>query len=205
MDGVLVNTGELHFQAWRRLAESRGQELSREQFTPTFGMTNPDAIRQLFGESRPEETRKLALFKEEAFRSLLVGRVTALPGAAELVRALDAAGHPQAVASSAPRENIDFILEALGLAACFDAVASADDVRRGKPNPEIFTLAARRLGVPPLDCVVLEDAVVGVRAAIRAGMRVYAVTTTRARDELAHADRVVDSLEELDSSDFVVP
>ena len=205
MDGVIVDSLEFHYEAWRWLAEQRGRELTREEFVPTFGMRNTDAILHLFGEVREGEALEMSLSKEAEFRRRLEGRVEALPGADALIRALNAEGHPQAIASSAPRENIEVVLLGLGLASCFGAISTGDDVRRGKPHPEIFTLAAKRLDVPPIDCIVLEDAVVGVRAGIRAGMRVYAVTTTRTRDELQHADRVVDSLEELAPSDFLLP
>jgi beta-phosphoglucomutase len=204
MDGVIVDSAEFHYEAWRWLAERRGRELTRAEFLPTFGMTNPDAILHLFGEVKESEARELSLSKEEEFRRRLKGRVEALPGAARLIRALRAEGHLQAVASSAPMENIRVILEELALSDCFEAIASGDDVSRGKPDPEIFTLAARRLGVRPVESVVIEDAVIGVRAGIRAGMKVYAVTTTRTREELEHADRAVDSLEELTPADFVL-
>ncbi len=204
MDGVIVNSGEYHFEAWRWLAEQRGQNLTREEFVPTFGMRNPDAILELFGEVQAAEAQAMSLTKEAEFRRLLEGRVEALPGADRLIRALHAAGHRQAVASSSPLENIEIILRALGVASCFQTVASGDEVTHGKPHPEIFTVAATRLGVSPVECIVLEDAVVGVRAGIRAGMRVYAVTTTRTRQELADADLVVDTLEELRPTDFLL-
>ncbi len=204
MDGVIVNSEHFHFEAWKWLAERRGQSITRETFLPTLGMTNPDAIIELFGEVKDVEAREMSLSKEAEFRRRLVGRVEALPGAAELIAALHAEGHLQAVASSAPMENIHVILDELALRDCFQALASGDEVSRGKPNPEIFVLAAKRLGARPIDSIVLEDAVVGVRAGIRAGMKVYAVTTTRERDELDQADRVVDSLLELTPLDFLL-
>lgn len=204
MDGVLVNSGDHHYEAWSWLAESRGTPITREQFLPTFGMANPDAIRHLFGETLTEQVQVMSDLKEAEFRRRLTGQVRALPGADSLVRALHAAGHRQAVASSAPRENIEVILRELGLTECFEATTSGDDITRGKPDPQIFKLAAERLGVPPTECIVIEDAVVGVQAGIRAGMKVYAVTTTRFHEELEQADRVVDSLEELRVEDFVL-
>jgi len=205
MDGVLVDSGQLHFDAWQWLAESRGGSLTREQFLPTFGMRNADAIRRLFGDVAEPDLGRMSDAKEEEFRRMARGALTALPGAEALVRALHADGRLQAVASSSPRENIRVILEALGLDRCFQATASGEDVSNGKPNPEIFTLAAHRLAAPPLDCIVVEDAVVGVQAGVRAGMTVFAVTNTRKRDELSQADRVVDSLAELTPADFVLP
>lgn len=204
MDGVLVDSGEAHYEAWRAVAAGRGLALSRAQFLPTFGMNNPDAIRALFGELPPGEAQRIAADKEERFRGLLRGRARALPGARQLVRALEARGHLQAVASSAPRANLELLLEELELSGCFQGIASGDEIRRGKPDPEIFLLAASRLRSPPAEAIVLEDAVVGVLGGKRAGMRVYAVTSTRRREELAAADRVVDSLEELSADDFLL-
>jgi beta-phosphoglucomutase len=203
LDGVLVDSTEAHYQAWRTMAAARGKELSREEFIGTFGMTNPDAIRAIFGAVPEADALAIAKRKESEFRRLLRGRTRALPGALELVRALHQARHAQAVASSAPSENVAAILDELGIAACFSAIACGDDVRRGKPDPEIFLVAAERLGKPPSQCVVLEDADVGVAGAKRAGMRVYAVTSTRARDQLGGADRIVDRLDELRVADFL--
>src|SRR5262245_43261060 len=106
MDGVLVDSSEAHYEAWRRLAETLGVTLTREAFRPSFGMTNPDAIRAIFGAVPNDEARRMASWKEDAFRRLLRGRVQPLPGAEALVRALSQAGHRQAVATSAPCENI---------------------------------------------------------------------------------------------------
>jgi len=204
MDGVLVDSTEAHFEAWRRMAAARGETLTRERFLPTFGMNNPDAIRVLFGAVPEADARAIATDKEIEFRRLLRGRAAALPGADALVRALRAAGHPLAIASSAPRENIRAVLEELGLADAFGATASGDDIRHGKPDPEIFLLAAERLGVPRRDCIVLEDADVGVLAAKRAGMRAFAITMTRPREGLAGADRILDRLDELTLEDFLL-
>jgi HAD superfamily hydrolase (TIGR01509 family) len=205
MDGVIVDSERFHYEAWRWLAAQRGADLTRKDFLDTFGMANPEVVVRLFGAVAEPEAREIASSKEVEFRRRLSGRVEALPGAAGLIHALHADGHAQAVASSAPMENIEVILDELGLDECFQAVASGDHVSRGKPHPEIFTLAATRLGAAPRDCIVIEDAVVGVRAAVRAGMKVYAVTTTHQRADLEHADRVVGSLEELALADFLLP
>ena len=111
---------------------------------------------------------------------------------------------PQAIASSAPRENLRVILDEFSLRPYFRAIVSADDITRGKPDPEIFLRAAEVLGETPDHCAVLEDAVVGVQAGKRASMKIYAVATTRRREDLQEADRIADTLVVLAPTDFII-
>lgn len=199
MDGVIVDTARDHFAAWREAFRRRGADYTEADFRRTFGQRNDTIIRTILGEGiTDDEIKEIGRAKEVDFRARLGDDVRALPGAVELIRALDKAEIKLAVASSAPRRNIDFILERLGVRDCFPAIVSGGDVTAGKPDPQVFLQAARRLGVPPADCLVIEDAVAGVAAARRAGMRCLAVTTTNPREKLAAADRVVDSLAEID-------
>ena len=130
------------------------------------------------------------------------GGMTILPGARELLGALRVAGVPRAVGSSTSRENLDSIFASTGLGEFFDEVVSADDVVNGKPAPDVFLKAASLLGIQPQDCVVLEDALFGIEAARRAGMKVVAVATTNSIDLLGHADRAVGSLKEISVEDL---
>jgi beta-phosphoglucomutase family hydrolase len=196
LDGVLVDTAQLHYQAWRQLLSELGRSLSEEDFRHTFGLRNDLILRELLGEAPDEEVERLSLRKEALFRQQAVGRVSALPGAIELVRRARDAGRRQALVTSTPRANLDLVLPGAGLARAFDTIVAAEDVSRGKPDPEGFLLAARRLGVAPERCLVIEDAPAGIEAARRAGMRSLAVTTTRPRQDLAAADAIVDSLSE---------
>ena len=123
-----------------------------------------------------------------------------MPGAARLMDEAAALGWLQAVASSAPRDNLAVILDALDGWDTFDAVVGAEDVSQGKPHPECFLLAAERLGVSPANCVVLEDAPVGLEAARNAGMACVGVQTSS--DHLVEADWIVGSLEELSIIDL---
>jgi beta-phosphoglucomutase len=125
--------------------------------------------------------------------------IDALPGVHDWLRRLQADGWRQAIASSAPPLNLDVILAALDVQDCFDAIVSAEEVERGKPDPQIFLAAAAKVQTPPARCVVVEDAPAGCEAARRAGMRVIGVLTTHAHLE---ADRVVRSLDELDQAAF---
>ncbi|ACZ41793.1 HAD-superfamily hydrolase, subfamily IA, variant 3 [Thermobaculum terrenum ATCC BAA-798] len=204
LDGVLVDSRQFHYESWLYVAHPRSVEISYQDFLPTFGMRNPDAIRVLFGDLPEEEINRIAEDKERYFRKSIRGRIKPLPGAYNLVVSLHANGHKQAIASSTPRLNIEAILAEIGLEGCFDEIVSGDDVKNGKPNPDIFLLAAEKLGVDPRCCVVVEDAVVGVQAGKAAGMKVFAVAGTRRPEDLRLADRIVHSLEELSLDDFQV-
>lgn len=198
MDGVLVDTGSFHRQAWEALSEEAGLAMSHEDFRRTFGWRNEEIVRELLGPGVSDQrVAELGGRKEELYRDAVRGKVSALPGATELLRRLRRAGFRQAVASSAPRANIELILEELEIAGDFDAVLCDRDVDRGKPDPQIFLRAAARLGVVPWRCLVIEDAVMGVRAAKRAGMACLAVTTTHSAEGLAEADWVAASLEDV--------
>jgi HAD superfamily hydrolase (TIGR01509 family) len=151
----------------------------------------------------PLEIQRLGERKEALYRELVgQGGMTILPGAKELLAALRVAGIPRAVGSSTPRKNLDSIFASTGLGSFFDAVVSADDVVNGKPAPEVFLKAASLLGSQPQNCVVLEDALFGIEAAHRAGMKVVAVATTNPIDLLGHADLAVKSLEEISVEDL---
>lgn len=194
LDGVLVDTALLHYEAWRQFLNELGRSLSEEEFRRTFGLRNDLILREILGDVPAEELRRLSERKEALFRQHAAGQITPLPGAVELVRRSRERGRRTALVTSTPRANIDFVLEQVGLTGAFDTIVTAEDVSRGKPDPEGFLLAARRLGVPPERCLVIEDAPGGIEGARRAGMHSLAVTTTHPREALSSADAVVDSL-----------
>jgi beta-phosphoglucomutase len=209
VDGTLVDTAELHFQAWLRLAEEIGKPFTRADFTATFGWRNPEIVPKIFGsECSSDEVLAIGDRKELYYRAEASKGVPLLPGVGELVRALTKRGVRQAIGSSAPRSNLELILEMTGLASHFQAVVAMEDVQRGKPNPEVFLRAAERLGVAPRHCMVIEDAPVGIQAAKAAGMRALGVTFvghhTPESLRAAGADRVVRSLLELSIDDMAV-
>jgi beta-phosphoglucomutase len=200
MDGTLVDTAELHFTAWARLMQELNRPFTRAEFAATFGQRNPEIIDQLFGKGHfdAEEIARLGDRKEEMYRAAASQGVTLLPGVRELLAGLHAAGFKQAVASSAPRANLDLILHLTDTAGFFEAVVSMEDTQRGKPDPQVFLTGAERLGVPPARCVVVEDAVAGVQAAKAGGMKCIAVRFVghhpAEKLQAAGADLVVPSL-----------
>jgi beta-phosphoglucomutase len=198
VDGVIVASGPPHRESWRRLAAEAHVPMSDEFFARTFGQTNKDILEALFGRALPdEEWRRLGDRKEALYREIIRHNVPVMPGAVELVEALHGDGARLAVGSSGPPENIELCLREMGIGGLFDAVVTGNDVTRGKPDPQVFLLASERLGLAPERCVVVEDAVIGVEAARRAGMRAVALTSSHPRESFGHADLVVDSLTEL--------
>jgi beta-phosphoglucomutase len=203
MDGVLVDTGESHFDSWQQVMAERGMPFSQQDFADTFGMNNAGILALLGGELTGEEVQAIGDRKEVLFRQLVRGKARLLPGVLTWLARLKNAGVRQAIASSAPQENIDVLVDGLGLRQYFAAIVSGATLP-GKPNPDVFLEAARQIGVPPSACVVVEDAIAGVQAARNAGMRCIAVTTTNRADKLAAADIVVDRLDELDEGAFLL-
>lgn len=199
LDGVIVDSSQFHYESWVKLGEEVGFTVTLDFFRRTFGQRNDAIIRQLVPNATDEQIAVWGARKEELYREVARGRLVPLPGAMELIRGLKELGFKLVIASSTPKINIAFAIEQLNLGELFDAFVGAEDVRQGKPDPEVFLAAARKVGVPPERCVVFEDAVAGVIAAKRGGMKCVAVTTTNPRKSLqeAGADLVVDSLNEL--------
>jgi len=185
MDGVLVLSAPAHWAAWVEVASQRGLPLSRAQFLSWNGLTNQDICARLWGgAATPAFVAQVAAQKESSFRARIAGAVPLAPGCRELLGELRGRGALLAVGTSAPRENVDLVLDGGGIRASFDAVVHADLVARGKPAPDIFLRAAELLGVPPSRCTVIEDAPMGVRAARAAGMAVVGVMTNHGAEEL---------------------
>ena len=200
MDGTLVDSAEYHWIAWRDTMASEGITITYDQFLATFGQRTDSILPLWLGADAPaERIQRVGDAKEELYRKLVRERgLDPLPGAMEWVERLHQQGWLQAVASSAPRANIDVVLQVIGLAGDFQAIVSAEDVTRGKPDPQVFLTAAARLNVPPARCIVVEDAAHGVEAARRGGMRSIGVS----RNGSLKADVVVRSLVDLPPDAF---
>jgi len=201
MDGTLVDSEELHWISWRETMAKEGIAITHDQFVASFGQRNDSTIPRWLGAgAAPERIEKISFAKDELYRSLVRKHgIAPLPGVGAWVRKLHEEGWLQAIASSAPRANVEVVLDTLASASRFQAIVSAEDVRRGKPDPEVYLTAASRLGASPGRCVVVEDAEAGIEGARTAGMRSIGVSHNGKR--LA-ADVVVHSLDILDSNAF---
>jgi beta-phosphoglucomutase len=198
MDGVLVDSYRAHFASWTKLYSEIGEPYSEAEFAMDFGRTSRDILRRKFGEEFSDaRIRELDGRKESLFRDELRTDFPIMRGARELIDSLAADGFLLAVGSSGPPENIALCLEHLDRGEKIRSVVTGADVTRGKPDPQVFELAASRLGVPPKGCAVVEDAVHGVEAAKRAGMKSVGLTGTVTREQLAMADVVVEQLTEI--------
>jgi len=201
MDGTLIDSEEFHWISWREALAREGITISYDQFLASFGQRNDSIIpRWLGAAATPERIAAIAQAKEERYRELIRTKgIQPLPGVASWVHRLHQQGWLQAIASSAPRPNIDVVLDALGAAHCFQCVISAEDVRTGKPDPEVYLAAASGVGAPRNRCIVVEDALAGIEGARSAGMRSIGVTHN---GKHLPADLVVQSLDLLETDAF---
>lgn len=172
LDGTLADSQEFHWRSWEKAMEAEGVSITEAQFLASFGQRNDTILMEWLGAGAgASQIHRVAEAKESFFREMVRNEgITPLLGAAEWVRSLHAEGWRQAIASSAPRANVDVMHQALGFSGLIDTLVTAEDVSKGKPDPEVFLSAARQLGVVPGRCVVVEDAEAGIEAARRGGM-----------------------------------
>jgi beta-phosphoglucomutase-like phosphatase (HAD superfamily) len=197
---VVIDSEEYHREGWERLAREIGQQLPGGYWANTFGRKNADVISEVLRwELEQSEINHLAERKEALYREVVGERgLQPLAGIPEWLGLLAGAGIPCGIGSATVRANIDLSLGMLGASSFFRTIVTAEDVKRGKPDPEVFLKAAARLGAAPETCVVFEDSLPGLEAARRAGMLRVGVATTHCLEEIAtHADFVVQRLDEL--------
>jgi beta-phosphoglucomutase family hydrolase len=203
MDGVIADTADYHYRAWQDVLGKRGVDFSKADFMPLFGQRHDTIIKFALGNSlSPEELAAITEEKQKNYRRRVAANIIPMPGAIELVKMLKEHGIKSAIASSAVPENIEIIIRGLGIEDYFQAIAHGTEVKEGKPSPQIFLLAAKKLEVKPGNCVVIEDAIAGVTAAKRAGMKCVAVTNSHPKDSLKNADLIVDTLEAVSIGDL---
>ena len=200
LDGTLVDSAEYHWFSWRDTLAAEGIEITYQQFLESFGQKNDRILALWLGADAPaERIHRIGEAKEKEYRRLAeVHGLTPLPGAADWIHRLHARGWKQAIASSAPLENVQVMLRALRVDGDFDAIVAAEDVSAGKPDPQVFLKAAQKIGVPPHRCVVVEDAPAGIEAARRAGIKCIGVSSGKSLD----ADIVVSFLSDLPDDAF---
>ena len=190
MDGVIADTMQNHYGAWHDILKDMGVPITEADFRPLFGQRHDRIIRHFLGD-------KVTHRKQLIYRARVAKDIRALPGAIDLMKVLQQNGVKAALASSATKENVDIIVEGLGITKLFQAFVNGPEVAEGKPSPLIFQLAAKKLNVTPANCVGIEDAIAGVAAAKAGGMKCIAVTNSVTRQELTNADLIVNSLTEV--------
>jgi beta-phosphoglucomutase len=201
LDGTLVDSADLHWRAWRDVMAEEGLPITHDQFVHSFGKRNDLILSGWLGEDAdPDRMRRLSEEKEARFRALVQAHgIEPLPGVRAWVARLHAEGWGQAIATSAPRANLETMVDALKLGHYFGASVAAEDVTHGKPDPEVFLVAAQRLGAEPRSSIVVEDAPTGIEAGRRAGMRTVGVGLLHA---LPGADVYAGTLQELPADTF---
>ncbi|MEE3176160.1 MAG: HAD family phosphatase [Verrucomicrobiota bacterium] len=203
-DGVIIDSHNQHENSWSKLAEEENEVLPDDFFKMTFGMRNENIIPNFFGNwidvTNQEEVTRLADRKEEIYREIIISDgIEPLPGVRNLLQSLKSEEIACSIASSTPIANIETVMGMIGLSDYFDAITAAEDVSNGKPNPEVFLKAAEKIKVDPKNCVVFEDAHVGIEAGLAANMQVIAVATTHPVDSLGHAQMVTENLKNIDA------
>jgi beta-phosphoglucomutase family hydrolase len=198
-DGVIIDSSEHHVEGWRRLAKDENLVFPERLFKQSFGMKNEEIIPQLWKWTNDiNEIRRIDKKKESMYRDIMMEKgLVALSGVEKLLKELDGNKILCAIGSSAPMANITTGLDIIGFQRYFKVIVSGEDVKLGKPSPQIFLEASKRLNASPDGCVVFEDAIVGVTAGKAAGMKVVAVTNTYPPEELKEADLIVESLESI--------
>ncbi len=204
LDGVVVDSNRLHVDSWKEVARRHGFDCIDPDHIGKCGLRTSAVIRDLLRWPVSEEhALQIGSEKEALYREWIRSRgIPPIPGVQDFVKTARRLGIPCAVGSSAPRENVDLCLQALGLQDQFLATVSGADVQRGKPAPDIFLAAARLLGAAPHNCLVFEDAPAGIRAAHAAGMNAIALLTSHDRRELAEADAIETDFRTLDPAEI---
>jgi len=200
LDGTLADSRNYHWRAWQEAMGAEGLGITEAQFSASFGQRNDAILGEWLGsDADPGQVIRIGEVKEARYRELVESEgVKPLPGAAEWIRFLHETGWGQAIASSAPRLNVEVMHRVLGFSSFIQVLVAAENVQRGKPDPEVFLKAAEMLGVDPGRCVVVEDAEAGIEAARRGGMRSIGVGIGAVMD----ADVVVRHLSDLPPGAF---
>ena len=205
MDGVLADTGPIHFESWVKMAEEIGAKFTRDMFEQTFGQQSPTITRKLVGPQVDEaHVEKWASLKEQYYREMVRHKLKPLPGVIKIINDLKSEGFKLAVGSSGPPENVELLLVSLDIKNYFDVIITAADVDKGKPNLDVFLIVANKLNIKPEHCLVIEDAPVGIEAAKRANMKSIALTTTHNKEQLTDAQIIAKDLSEININDILL-
>jgi beta-phosphoglucomutase len=212
-DGVITDSEILHFRAFNTVLAKHGFELTKQEYYKTYlGLSDADCFKALVGEGRlhvqESHIQGLIQQKTKVFEQLARSEGRIIEGVREFLQMLSQNRVPTAICSGALRAEIELILEGARLRSYFDVIVSAEEVKRGKPDPQGFLLALKKLNkqrvkpISPGHCVVIEDSHWGLQAAKAAKMRSIAVTNTYEADQLKEADKVVDRLSDLTLQDL---
>jgi beta-phosphoglucomutase len=199
LDGTLIDNNTYHLQSWLQYLKDKNREMTEEEYKANVnGRTNKDVIEYIYQRKMDdEEAMKYAHEKEAIYRELYAPYIKPVAGLLELLEKLRSLSIPMAIATSGIQVNIDFLFEHIPIRSYFDVIVNSAHISKGKPDPEIYIKTAELLKVSPAECLVFEDAVVGINSAKAAGMKVVGVLTTHKAEELSGADILIKDFSEL--------
>lgn len=185
MDGVVVDNHAFHFSAWMAFAEKYKFELNEKIYRDQYnGKTNADLFKMIFGDISREDLNHYAEEKENLYHKLYAPHMKAHTGLIDFLEYLKKNKIKIALGTSAPTQNVDFVLDTLKLRKYFEAIVDGAQVQRGKPDPQVYQLCAMKLGLEPKDCVVFEDSLAGLESGEKAGCVIVGVATSHKASEL---------------------
>jgi beta-phosphoglucomutase len=198
MDGVIIDNNHFHYETWKNLCARYNKPIDEKIYREKMnGRTLKELAQFIFEEELSlENIIAIGQQKEVEYRKLYQPYLKPAKGLLKLLSDAHDEGIPMVVGTSAPKENVRFIMEGLGIGHYFKAILDDRAVTKGKPNPEIYLKCAQAAGLPNAQCVVFEDAISGLVAGKAAGSKIIAVATSHRRDEL-HGDLIIDHFDQI--------
>ncbi|MFP4292667.1 MAG: HAD family hydrolase [Cyclobacteriaceae bacterium] len=192
MDGTMVDNMMVHHRAWQVKLRELGMDLPLEEIRAKVHGINEEILERLFGEQlTPDERRRHSFEKEKAYREIFKDSLVLVEGLDIYLEEIRSRGIKMAIGSAAPPENVDFVLDTLQIRHLFDAILHARNVKKGKPDPEIYLSLMEILGFSPSEVLIFEDSPVGAEAAVRSGARTIVINTTHEKEEFDHLPEII--------------
>jgi beta-phosphoglucomutase family hydrolase len=204
MDGTLVDSMPYHYKSWEVFFEQQGIKLTKEEFDSIHHGTLFDIMPRIFGDISHEESYRLGMIKEQAFRDLYMHEIKPIDGLIDWLETIKNAGLKIGLGTAADFTNADFTVDAIDIRKYFDAIVTSDIVKEGKPSPAVYLKVAEMLQVNPAGCVVFEDTLSGIQAGLSAGMKVIAITTGLSKKEMEAlpVSTIIDNYQSLSPHDI---
>ncbi|MDH3710706.1 MAG: HAD family phosphatase [Cyclobacteriaceae bacterium] len=192
MDGTMVDNMMVHHRAWQRKLASLGFNMTIKEVMNEIHGVNEEIIERIFGDRfTPEQRRRIAWEKEQEYRDIYVHELQPIPGLMSFLNTLQDESIPLAIATAAPPENVDLVLDNLNIRDRFESIVHSGNVTNGKPHPEVYRKSALNLQVPVQECLVIEDSVIGAQTALNAGSPAIIITTTHSAEEFNHFPHII--------------
>jgi beta-phosphoglucomutase family hydrolase len=205
-DGVIVNTEPLHVEVWKEFFKQKGEVVTDEDLEDkALGKTEIDVIKTFIKDKTEAKYEELLKERRKLFHQFFEKNFTEIPGVKDFINSLKETKLKVGAASSSPKDRVEYSLDRLDVRDIFQTVVTAERVKKGKPDPEIYLLAAEELGVDPTNCLVFEDSGSGVKSAKAAGMKVILVKTSLDESKFSEGfiDGAVDDFSDLDIKSLV--